>query len=327
MKLNKKAKLNTRLFDKDVNQAPTRHGYGEGVIEAGIADANVVVICADLSESTRSKGFQEKFPSRFIEVGVAEQLLATIGSGMANYGKIPFIASYAAFSPGRNWEQIRTTIALNDVPVKICGMHAGISVGPDGATHQALEDIATMRTIPRMNVVVPADKEEARKATKASAKVDAPVYLRFGRENVPIITTKASPFRIGKAEVLCQGSDVAVVACGSLVYEALQAAKQLDGEISVAVVNSHTIKPLDKKTIISIAKVCGAVVTAEEAQVTGGLGGAVAETLASSFPVPIEFIGVQDCFGESGPPDLLMEKFNLKANDIVTAIRKVVKRK
>ena len=327
MMLNKKAKLNPRLFDEHVEQVPTRHGYGEGVVEAGSADARVVVACADLSDSTKSSGFQKKFPSRFIEVGVAEQLLATVASGMANYGKIPFIASYAAFSPGRNWEQIRTTIALNDVPVKICGMHAGVSVGPDGATHQALEDIAIMRTIPNMTVIAPADVHEARKATKASAKTGTPVYLRFGRENVPVVTTKASPFRIGRAEVLAHGTDVVVLACGPLVYEALVAAKQLDGELSVAVINVHTSKPLDRKTILSVVRKCKAVVTAEEAQITGGLGGAVAELLGSAFPVPIEFVGVFDRFGESGPPDLLMEKFHLKAKDVVAAIRRAVKRK
>ena len=293
MKINKKVKLNPKIFDEDIEQAPTRQGYGEGVIAAGVADARVVVVCADLSDSTKSSGFKKKFPSRFVEVGVAEQLLATVGSGMANYGKIPFIASYAAFSPGRNWEQIRTTVALNDVPVKICGMHAGISVGPDGATHQALEDIATMRSIPNMTVIAPADVHEARKAVKSSAKTDTPVYMRFGRENVPVVTTKSSPFRIGRAEVLSTGNDVAVIACGSLVYEALIAAHQLHGEINVTVVNCHTIKPLDKRTIVAVARKCQAVVTAEEAQVLGGLGGAVAEALAASFSC--SYGGLSEC--------------------------------
>ena len=327
---NKAQKLNKKIFDKSVEKIPTRNGYGEGLVVAGERDENVVVLCADLTESTRSQAFKDKFPSRFVEIGVAEQLLATVASGMANYGKIPFISSYAAFSPGRNWEQIRTTIALNDVPVKIAGAHAGVSVGPDGATHQALEDIATMRSIPNMIVVYPADAVEAKKATVEAAKNGKPTYLRFAREKTPVITTEDSPFKIGRAEVLWEARDpqVAIIAAGPLVYEALVAAKKLSTSgIASVVINSHTIKPLDERTIIKYAKITGAVVTVEEHQVAGGLGGVVAETLSQNFPVPQEFVGVQDVFGESGEPEELLKKFGLKAINIVNASKRVIVRK
>ena len=305
---------------------PTRNGYGEGLVEAGKKDKRVVALCADLTESTRTQAFAETFPERFIEVGVAEQLLATAASGMANYGKIPFITSYAAFSPGRNWEQIRTTIALNDVPVKIGGMHAGISVGPDGATHQQLEDMAMMRAMPNMTVIAPNDAIEAKKATMAAAKHPGPVYMRFGREKVPVTTTDATPFKIGRAEVFREGNDVTVIACGPLVYEALVAAEQLKG-IDVMVINNHTIKPIDAKTIVMAAKKTGAVVTAEEHQINGGMGSAVMEVLAENAPVPAERVGVKDRFGQSGTPDELMDLYGLRSKDIIAAIKKVLKRK
>jgi transketolase len=327
--LNTKANLNSKLFEKEVDQVATRQGYGEGLVIAGEKDEKVVVLCADLTESTRSNLFKEAFPLRFIEVGVAEQAMATIAAGMANYGKVPFISSYAAFSPGRNWEQIRTTIALNDVPVKIAGAHAGLTVGPDGATHQMLEDIALMRAMPNMIVIYPCDSIEAKKATIAAAKNGKPTYLRFAREKTPVITTQDSPFEIGKAEVLWEERDpqVVIVAAGPLVYEALLAAKQLTGGTPVNVINCHTIKPLDEQTIIRAAKTCGAVVTVEEHQVNGGLGGAVAEVLGKNFPVPIEMIGMQDSFGESGQPDELLIKYHMKAKDIIEAVRKVIARK
>ena len=320
-------KLSKKLFSKDIDMVPTRNGYGEGLVEAGKKNPNVVALCADLTESTRTEYFQKEFPDRFVEIGVAEQLLATVGSGMANYGKIPYIASYAAYSPGRNWEQIRTTIALNDVPVKICGMHAGISVGPDGATHQQLEDMAIMRAMPNMTVIAPTDSIESRKCTAAAATYPGPVYMRFGRDKVPVVTTEDSPFKIGRAEIFREGKDAAVIACGPLVYEALVAAEQLKSKISVMVINNHTIKPIDAKTIIKAAKSTGAVVTAEEAQITGGMGSAVMEVLAENIPIPVARIGVRDRFGQSGPPDMLMEKYGLKSKDIVAAVKSVVKRK
>jgi transketolase len=328
--INPKAKLSKSIFKKDIEKIPSRNGYGEGLVEAGEKDENVVVLCADLTESTRSHLFQDKFPQRFIEVGVAEQALATIASGMANYGKIPFISSFAVFSPGRNWEQIRTTIALNDVPVKIGGSHTGVSVGPDGATHQMLEDIAIMRTMPNMVVLAPADAVETRKAVLEAAKNEKPTYIRFARNATPVFTTEKTPFKIGRAETIWQSKDpqVAIIACGPLVYEALLAAKELSkSKIEVVVINSHTIKPLDELAIIRAAKTTGAVVTVEEHQITGGLGGAVAETLTKNFPTPIEFIGMLDSFGESGKANELLEKYKMKSKDIVAAVKRVIKRK
>ncbi|QQG41797.1 MAG: transketolase family protein [Candidatus Woesebacteria bacterium] len=323
-------KLAEKIFEKDVEQIPTRQGYGEGLVIAGEKDPNVVVLCADLTESTRSNLFKEKFPSRFVEMGVAEQGMATVAAGMANYGKIPFISSYAAFSPGRNWEQIRTTIALNDVPVKIAGAHAGLTVGPDGATHQMLEDIALMRAMPNMIVVYPCDSVEAKKATVASAANGKPTYIRLAREKTVVITTEATPFKIGKADVFWISKDpqVSIIAAGSLLFEALIAAQELEKTgINVEVVNCHTIKPLDERTIISSVKKTGAVVTVEEHQIIGGLGGAVAELLAKNLPTPQEFIGMPDHFGESGEPDELLRKYHMKSEDIVVAVKKVIVRK
>lgn len=346
--LNPKAKLSEKIFTKDIEMVATRQGYGEGLVAAGEKDERVVVLCADLTESTRSILFKEKFPKRFIEVGVAEQLLATVAAGMANYGKIPFISSYATFSPGRNWEQIRTTIAINNVPVKIAGAHAGLTVGPDGATHQMLEDIALMRAMPNMVVIAPADAEETKKATQEVAKNGKPTYIRFAREKTPVFTSDKTPFKIGRAEILwglsagastelsrtssgrLGNADVAIVACGPLVNEALLAAKKLSegrNKIGCIVINSHTIKPLDEETIITAAKKSGAVVTVEEHQITGGLGGAVSEVLSRNFPVPMEFVGMPDSFGESGEPDELLEKYGMKAKHIVNAVRRVIRRK
>lgn len=328
--LRKSAKLSKDIFKKDIEQVSTRNGYGEGLVVAGEKDENVVVLCADLTASTRSHFFQDKFPNRFIEVGVAEQALATIAAGMANYGKIPFISSFAAFSPGRNWEQVRTTVALNNVPVKIGGSHAGISVGPDGATHQALEDIAIMRTMSNMIVVAPGDAIETKKAVIEAAKNDKPTYIRFARPKTPVFTTDKTPFKIGKAEILWESKNpqVAIIACGFLVYEALLAARELEkSKIEVLVINSHTIKPMDEQAIIRAAKITGAVVTVEEHQVAGGLGGAVSEVLSRNFPAPIEFIGMPDSFGESGKVDELLEKYRMKAKHIVKAVKTVIKRK
>lgn len=311
-----------------LEKVPTRDGYGKGLVKAGEQDDRIVVLCADLAESTRSLAFKEKFPTRFIEVGVAEQNMATIASGLAAYGKIPFISSYAAFSPGRNNEQIRTTISLNNVPVKIAGAHAGISVGPDGATHQALEDIALMRVQPNMTVIVPCDAIEAEKATIAAANNGKPTYLRFGREKSNVFTTAETPFAIGKAEIYRDGTDVAIMGCGMLLYNALQAAEELSKEgIECMVVNSHTVKPLDATTIIAAAKQTGAVVSVEEHQVIGGLGSAISELLSKEYPVPQEFIGVQDRYGESGTADELIELCGLGVSHIKEAVKKAIARK
>ncbi|MEK7578433.1 MAG: transketolase C-terminal domain-containing protein [Patescibacteria group bacterium] len=326
--MNKEAYLIKNLTDSNIEKAPTRDGYGKGLVDAGEKDDCVVVLCADLAESTRSHWFKEKFPQRYIELGVAEQNMATIAAGLANYGKIPFISSYAVFSPGRNNEQIRTTISLNNVPVKIAGAHAGISVGPDGATHQALEDIALMRVQPNMTVLVPCDAIEARKATLAAVFCDGPVYLRFGREKSPVFTTNKTPFKIGKAVVFRKGKDVTIAGCGVLLYNALIAAEELSKEgIEAEVINSHTIKPLDIETILNSVKKTGAVVTVEEHQIAGGFGSAVSEVLSQYFPAPQEFIGVRDHFGESGEPDELIKAFGMGVLNIKEAVRRVIKRK
>ncbi len=328
--LNPDAKLNPHLFEDDVAQAPTRDGYGTGIVAAGGKNPNVVALSADLTESTRTEAFAKKFPARFFEMGVAEQDMATVAAGLGISGKVPFIASYATFSPGRNWEQIRTTIAYNDSNVKIAGHHAGISVGPDGATHQATEDIAMMRALPNMRVFVPCDALEAEKATIAAAAIWGPVYLRFQREKTPIMTTAETPFTPGKAEIFWQSKkpEALIVGCGGLLHHALLAARELEKEkIGTVVLNCHTIKPLDDRKIAELAKKIGAVVTVEEHQVSGGLGGAVAEVLARRAPVPMEFIGMQDTFGESGPPAALIEKYGMGVKDIVAAVKKAVKRK
>jgi len=323
------AKLASNIFEKP-DMASTREGFGKGVVEAGKEDSRVVVLTADLAESTQAHHFQKAFPERFIQVGVAEQNMATVAAGMANYGKLPFITSYATFSPGRNWEQIRTTIAINNVPVIVCGMHAGVSVGPDGATHQALEDIALMRALPRFTVISPCDSEEGRKATVAAAKLGQPVYMRFGREKTPIMTTAETPFSIGKANVLWKSAEpkVTIFATGPLVHNALLAARELEkGSIGTTVVNVHTIKPLDEETVIACARETGAVVSVEEHQVAGGLGGAIAETLAREAPTPMEFIGVHDQFGQSGEPKQLIEHYGMGVFHIVAAVKKAAAKK
>ncbi len=326
--INTQVKLQKDIFEA-LEQKATRDGFGEALIELGETNKEVVVLCADLAESTRTLGFKEKYPERYIELGVAEQNLATVASGLANYGKIPFIASYASFSPGRNNEQIRSTISLNFVPVKIAGMHAGISVGPDGATHQALEDMALMRVQPNMVVISPCDAQEARKATLAAATNGTPVYLRFSREKTPLMTTVNTPFTIGKAQLmwLTDKPEVVIFATGPLLHNALLAAREIEDEISVSVINIHTIKPLDAKAVIAAAKHAGAVVTVEEHQIAGGLGSAIAEVLAASCPVPIEFIGVHDQFGQSGDMRQLVEHYHLGVTHIVKAIKKAHSRR
>lgn len=330
--LNPELKLNPKLFNPDVEQVPIRKGFGLGLQKAGEEDKNVVALCADLTESTQMHFFKEKFPERFVEIGVAEQNLVTVASGMVAMGKIPFCSSYAMFSPGRNWEQIRTTIAYNDRKVVVVGSHAGISVGPDGGTHQALEDIALTRIIPNMDVVSPCDAIEAKKATLALAKSKRPAYLRLAREKTPVITTEETPFSLGKAQVYWIPdvglAQVGIIVTGGLTYKALLAAKELEAEgIKTKVLNLATIKPIDKEAITLLAKETKAIVTVEEHQVMGGMGGAVAEVLAQNFPVPIEFIGVQDKFGQSGTPEELIEHYGMGKNSIKEAVQKVLKRK
>lgn len=320
------------MFDKDVEQLPIRKGFGEGLAVAAEADMNVVGLCADLTESTQMYLFKEKFPTRFLEIGIAEQNLAAVASGMAAMGKVPFITSYAMFSPGRNWEQIRTTIAYNDRPVKIAGSHAGVSVGPDGGTHQAIEDIAITRVMPRMVVLSPCDAIEARKAIVAAAKTTTPVYIRLARDKTPIITSDQTPFTIGKAEVYFQPKEgkavVGIVATGALLHKALSAAQELESEgVAVKVVNLATIKPLDEQAIWTLAQETGAIVTVEEHQIAGGMGSAVAECLAQHAPVPVEFIGVRDQFGQSGTPAELIEHYGMGVSHIKAAVEKVLLRK
>lgn len=328
--VHKDAKLSEKIFSSDVERAPTRDGFGKGAVSAGKKNSNVVVVCADLAESTRAQWFKDEFPERYVEIGVAEQNLATVASGMASVGKVPFITSYAAFNPGRNYEQIRTTIALNNQPVKVCGMHAGVSVGPDGATHQMLEDIGLMRMLPNMTVIVPADSLEAEKATAAAAENGKPTYLRFGREKTPVMTTKETPFEIGKAYPLwvSEKPDVLIVGIGSLLHEALKAAQTLEEKgIQTVVLNSHTVKPLDEETILKYAKEAGAVVTVEEHQAHGGFGSLVSELLAQQLPLPLEMVAVKDMFGQSGEPQELICHYGLDDAHIVEAVERVIKRK
>ena len=304
---------------------PIRKGFGRGLLEAGKIDKNVVAACADLTESTQMHLFAEAYPARFIEVGVAEQNLVTMAAGLAAMGKIPFVSSYAAFSPGRNWEQIRTTISLNDRPVKIIGSHAGVSVGPDGATHQMLEDIALMRALPNMVVIAPCDSVEAEKATLAMAKDKRPNYMRLAREATPIFTSVHTPFEIGKGYVFRAGVDISIIATGTMTYQALEAAKLLSQQdISAEVVHISTIKPLDEAVILASAGKTRHVLTAEEAQIAGGLGGAVAELLGEKMPTAMLRIGMKDRFGESGEPEELLKHFELDAEAIAKAARKLL---
>lgn len=330
--LNINQKLNSKIFDKDVEQAPIRNGFGEGLTASAEKDSRIVALCADLTESTKMLDFKNKFPDRFVEIGVAEQNLASVASGMAAMGKVPVISSYAMFSPGRNWEQIRTTICYNNRKVIIAGSHAGVSVGPDGGTHQAIEDIAITRVIPNMTIISPCDAIEARKATEAIFKDDikTPVYLRLAREKTPIITTPDTPFVIGKAQIFfeSQNPKVAIVAIGALVHRALIVAKELEKKgVGCIVVNLATIKPLDVQTIVEVAHRTGAVVTVEEHQIAGGMGSVVAECLAQNYIVPIEFVGVKDLFGQSGTPEQLLEHYEMTEKFIEKAVIKVISRK
>lgn len=310
--------LSSKIGHDDIASEPIRKGFGRGLLEAGKLDKNVVALCADLTDSTQISLFKEAFPERFVEVGVAEQNLVTVGAGMAAMGKIPFTSSYAAFSPGRNWEQIRTTICLNDQPVKIVGSHAGLYTGADGATHQILEDIALMRALPNMVVVVPGDGLEAEKATLAIAQNGKPSYIRLAREATPIFTTEKTPFEIGKAYVLKQGKDLTLFGTGTMTYQCLMAARMLAGDgIDVEVVHVPTIKPLDDETIIASVRKTGRAISVEEAQIAGGLGGALAELFGEQLPLPLRRLGTRDQFGESGKPAELLEHFKLSSKHIV----------
>lgn len=317
--------LSDKIGSPDIPTESVRKGFGRGLKQAGEADRRVVALCADLTESTQMQLFKETFPERFVEVGVAEQNLVTVAAGMAAMGKIPFAGSYAAFSPGRNWEQIRTTVCINDRPVKIVGSHAGVSVGPDGATHQMLEDIALMRSLPNMIVIAPGDSVEAEKATLAIAKNDKPSYLRLSREASSVFTTPLTPFEIGKAYVLREGHDVTLFGTGTMTYQCLLAAKILEAEgVSVEVVHVPTIKPLDSETILNSLRKTGRGLTVEEAQIAGGFGSAVAELLAEQLPTPLKRIGIQDRFGESGTAAELLTHFGLDANGIANTTREFI---
>ncbi|HSW92156.1 MAG TPA: transketolase family protein [Candidatus Saccharimonadales bacterium] len=318
--------LNPSVYDDDVKQEPTRAGFGRGLKAAGEKDESIVALCADLTDSTKMSEFRDAFPNRFIEMGIAEQNLVTVASGLARAGKIPFTSSYAAFSPGRNWEQIRTTIALNDMPVKIIGSHAGVSVGPDGATHQMLEDIALMRVLPNMIVVAPGDSIEAEKATHAIAENGKPSYMRLAREKTPIFSTEKSPFEIGKAYVLREGHDISLLGTGTMTYQLLVVAKLLEKQgIHAEVVHVPTIKPLDEETILASVRKTGRVLTAEEAQRAGGFGGVIAELLGEKLPTPLFRIGMKDRFGESGDPAELLEHFGLDNVSIAKEAEQFVK--
>ncbi|MDR1511599.1 MAG: transketolase family protein [Endomicrobium sp.] len=306
----------------------TRFGFGEALVELGEKNPKVFVLGADTISSVLINNFQERFPERFINVGIAENNLIGMSSGLAIAGFIPFVSTYGVFLTGRPWEQIRTTVCYSNLNVKIAGSHSGLMVGPDGATHQALEEIAIMRCLPRMKVVVPCDFIETKKTVIASAYVDGPIYIRYGREDTPIFTNGETPFEIGKANILREGNDVAIMACGTMVYESLVAAEILEQKgIETKVINIHTIKPIDEEVIISTAKECGAVVTAEEHQIYGGFGSAVSEVIVKNYPVPIEMIGINDRFGESGDAYDLICEFGLKDTNIVNAVLKVLKRK
>jgi transketolase len=322
-------RLNPKLFDSDVEQRAIRQGFGEGLVQAGDADPEVVVLSGDLTESAHAAAFRTKFPDRFVEIGVAEENMASVASGMAAMGKIPFITSYAMFSPGRNWEQIRTTIAYDNQPVKIAGSHAGVSVGPDGGTHQAIEDIALTRVIPRMTVVCPCDAIEARKATFAAASTGTPVYIRLAREKTPVMTTDATPFAIGRAQLVWTSSapKVGLIATGALLHNALLAARAVAADgVDVDVMNLATVKPLDEDAIVAMAQRTGRIVTIEEHQIRAGMGSAVAECLAKRHPVPMHFIGVDDRFGQSGKPDELIEFYGMGRDAIIDAIHDILAR-
>ncbi len=300
----------------------TRDGFGQGLLELGSQNQDVVALCADVTESVRVHHFAQAFPDRYIEVGIAEQNMMGMAAGLAMADKIPFAASYAVFNPGRNWDQLRVSVCYSNLNVKVVGGHAGLTVGPDGATHQALEDIAITRVLPNMTVVVPCDARQAKLATIAIATHQGPCYLRLSREKSPDVTTASDTFELGKAQILREGGDVTIVATGFMVHKALEAAEQLEKDgIMAEVINIHTIKPLDEKAIIASARKTGAVVTVEEHQIAGGLGGAVAEVLSEHLPTPVIRVGARDTFGESGTASELLTKYSLDVPDIIRAVK------
>ena len=310
------------------SRVPMRDGYGKALMELCEKRKDVMVLDADVAKSTRTVWIRDKYPEHFLDMGISEQDMVGTAAGLALSGMVPFASTYCVFLAGRAWDQIRTTVCYNNLNVKLGGAHAGISVGPDGATHQALEDVALMRVLPNMTVIVPCDAEETRKATLAMAERQGPCFVRFGREAVPVVTDENTPFEIGKARLCREGSDVTVFANGAMVFEAQNAADALAKEgISVRVYDLHTVKPLDEEAVLKAAEETGCVVTAEEHQVNGGMGGAVAECLAKHCPVPMEFVGMQDSFGESGDPQELMDKYGLNQKTVEEKIRKVLSRK
>ena len=313
-----------------VKQKPTRDGFGDGLVQLGAENPNVVALCGDLTDSTRVGWFKEKYPERFIQAGIAEQNMMGIAAGLAVAGKVTFASTYGVFCTGRNWDQLRVSVCYNKANVKLTGAHTGVSVGPDGATHQALEDIAITRCIPNLTVIAPCDYWETKKATLAGGRMNGPVYFRFARENTPIFTTEQTPFEIGKAYLLrdSKKADVAIIGCGPLLYNAMIAAEELSKEgVEVIILNNHTVKPMDEKAVAAVAKRAGAVVTVEDHQVMGGMGSAVAEVLAKFNPVPMEFIGMQNSFGESGEPAELIKKYGMDIEDIKKAVKKALSRK
>lgn len=329
--LNQSLKLNTNLFNNDVERVSTRAGFGEGLVVAGDNDKNVVALSADMNKSTFLHLFGQKYPERFVQVGIAEQNLVTVASGMAAMGKIPFVTSLAMFTPGRDWEQIRTTIALNNRPVKIMGSYSGFSTGPDGGTHQALEDLALMRVLPNTILLSPCDAIQAKKSAIEAAKIDKPVYIRLTKTETPLITTEETPFEIGKAQMIFEPpmtAQVGIIATGPIIHNALIAAKNFaEKGIAVKVLNIHTIRPLDFEAIINLAREAGAIVTVEEHQIVAGFGSAIAEVVVQNHPVPIEFVAVRDEFGQSGKPEELIEHYGLSVQSIEKAVEKVMSRK
>lgn len=313
---------------KDVKYVPQRDGYGQGLLALCKDRQDILVLDADVAASTRTNWVRDQYPDHFYNLGISEQDLVGTAAGLALGGMIPYVSTYGVFLSGRAFDQMRTTVCYNNLKVRFGGAHAGISVGPDGATHQALEDMALARVLPNMTVIAPCDSEETRKAVIAAADIDGPVYFRFGREAVPVVTDETTPFQIGKARLVREGTDCAVFACGAMVYEAMAAAELLASEgISLRVLDLHTIKPIDEEAILAAAKDCGAIVTAEEHQVSAGLYSAVAEVVVRTCPVPMEAVAVQNTFGQSGPPEALMKEYGLNAEGIVGAVRKALARK
>ena len=306
----------------------TRSGFGEGLLEVGKQNPDVVALCADLTGSLKMNAFENEFPERFFQVGISEANMIGMAAGMTIGSKIPYTGTFANFSTARVYDQIRQSVAYSKKNVKICASHAGLTLGEDGATHQTLEDVGMMKMLPNMTVIVPADFNQTKQATIAVAELEGPVYLRFGRPSVPIFVKEDAKFEIGKADVVVDGTDVTIIACGHLVWKSIEAAQELEKQgISAEVINMHTIKPLDEKAVLSSVAKTGCVVTAEEHMYNGGLGESIARVLAINNPTPQEFVAVNDTFGESGTPDQLLTKYHIDTPDVIAAALKVLKRK